>query len=158
MVYKGDSMHKKWAFTLIEILIVVIIIGIMLTMIPFRMQSLRNHTQLSLISQQREDIRNRTLLRMRQWRVYDTATVTLTTQWVTIVYSGGVKWDNTEQEIFPEPVTLQPAASMQWTMKSYDIACSSSATGVQLSLAGMNVCYTIDQASCTMKRIQWCIQ
>lgn len=151
-------MNKKWAFTLIEMLIVIVIIGVMLAMIPFRMQALRNHTQLSLVSQQREDTRNRTLLRMRQWRVYDTATLTLNGQGITIIYSWGVKWDSIEQENFPESVILNPASNLQWVMKSYDIPCSSSVTWVQLSLAGMNVCYRIDKASCTMKRIQGCVQ
>ncbi len=151
--------RKSW-FTLIELMIVIVIIGIMLAMIPFRMQSLRNHTQLSLISQQREDIRNRTLLLMRQWRAYDTAQITLTTTWVIVVYSGGMKWAYTEQEIFPEPIIIAPNTWNQWNLKSYDVSCTSTNpknTAVEMTLVWMHVCYQLDEASCTMKRLP-CVQ
>lgn len=57
---------KQRGFTLIEILIVVIIIGLIMALIPFRMKSLQQQTQVSLIGQQRETLRDDTLLHMRQ--------------------------------------------------------------------------------------------
>lgn len=158
MVYKGDSMKKKSAFTMIEIIIIIIVMWIMMLMIPFRMQSLENHTQLSLVSQQREDIRNRTLLRMRQWRIYDTAIITLQSEWVVVVYSWWVKgqelWTGSiEQEKFAQLVTITSANSTVWNMQSYDIACNWPTNEIKLSLWTMQVCYIIDNSSCTMKRL-----
>jgi prepilin-type N-terminal cleavage/methylation domain-containing protein len=56
--------HK--GFTLVEIAIVVVIVGVILTIIPLRLQSLRTHTDLSLVMQQREDLWQRSVTKMRQ--------------------------------------------------------------------------------------------
>ncbi len=151
-------MKKKSAFTLIEIIIVIIIIGIMMLMIPFRMQSLENHTQLSLVSQQWEDMRNRTLLRMRQWRIYDNATIVLKETWVSVLYTWGVKWQELwtgiiEQEVFSKAITITTSTPTIWNMQSYDIACNWPVNEIKLTLWTMQVCYIIDTTSCTMKRL-----
>ena len=77
----------KKGFTLIEIIIVVVVIGIMLAMIPFRMQSLQNHTKFSLDMQQWEETWERTVNRMRQGNTYASATIALSESGILVSYS-----------------------------------------------------------------------
>lgn len=57
--------------------IVVIVIAIMISMIPFRMKSLQEYTKFSLIMNDWEDHWQKTITRMRQSNQYKEATISL---------------------------------------------------------------------------------
>ena len=62
---------------MIEMLIVVVVLAIMISMIPFRMQSLQAHTKFSLSMNDWEDYRQNTVTRMRQSNQYKTAIISM---------------------------------------------------------------------------------
>ena len=67
----------KKGFTLVEMIVVVIVIAIMISMIPFRMQSLQAHTKFSLTMNEWEDFRHQNVTRMRQSNQYKEATISM---------------------------------------------------------------------------------
>lgn len=147
-------MQSKQAFTLIEILVILVVIGLLLVMIPFRLQWLHAHTQLSLVAQTREDWWQRTLLRMRQWRMADVATVQLGTTWTVVVFSGWIEWDKVEFIPFEETVVLTPNIWLVWNIASYTISCMDwYASWFSLSFEWMRVCYKVDLSSCNIYRV-----
>ncbi|MEI7477436.1 MAG: prepilin-type N-terminal cleavage/methylation domain-containing protein [bacterium] len=58
-------MHKK-SFTLIEIVVVLVIIGILLAMIPWRLRGTQEQAKMALVMQQWEDLRQHTVIHMRE--------------------------------------------------------------------------------------------
>jgi prepilin-type N-terminal cleavage/methylation domain-containing protein len=77
----------KKGFTLIEMLIVVVVLAIMISMIPFRMQSLQAHTKFSLSMNDWEDYWQKTVIRMRQSNQFKEAIITLHTTGANVLYS-----------------------------------------------------------------------
>ena len=69
----------KKGFTLIEMLIVIVVLAIMISMIPFRMQSLQAHTKFALTMNDLEDYWQKTVTRMRQSNQYQQAIINLNT-------------------------------------------------------------------------------
>jgi prepilin-type N-terminal cleavage/methylation domain-containing protein len=69
----------KKGFTMIEMLIVIVVIALMISMIPFRMQSLQSRAKFALIMNDREDYRQKTVNHMRQSNQYKQAIITLDT-------------------------------------------------------------------------------
>jgi prepilin-type N-terminal cleavage/methylation domain-containing protein len=69
-------MQKK-GFTLVEMAVVVIVLAIMISMIPFRMKSLQEYTKFSLIMHDWEDHRQKTVTSMRQSNKYKEGIITL---------------------------------------------------------------------------------
>jgi prepilin-type N-terminal cleavage/methylation domain-containing protein len=67
----------KKGFTLVEMIIVVVVIGIMIAMIPFRMQTLQTYTKFSLIMNDWEDYWQSAILQVRQSNKYDGVAVVL---------------------------------------------------------------------------------
>jgi prepilin-type N-terminal cleavage/methylation domain-containing protein len=65
----------KKGFTMVEMLIVVVVIALMISMIPFRMQSLQSRARFSLLMNDREDYWQKTVTHMRQSNKYKQATI-----------------------------------------------------------------------------------
>ncbi len=156
MEYKGNNfslflLPMKKGFTLVEIVVVVIVIGIMLSMIPFRMQNLQSHTRFSLMTNEREDFRQKTSTRMRQWSLHPVAIVSLSNSWAVSVFTGGSGAQITEQMSFLDGVTVNiPVGSGQWNLKTYALWCEGNNTWFQISRGRMRACYVVDTASCKL--------
>lgn len=148
--------QSKKAFTLIEIVIVLIIIGVLLMIIPYGLKWTENHVKLALVSQQVEDNWNSTLLRMRQGRVFDTATLSLWSTGWTIVYSWWIQQERTDYIVFENEVEVEPTQPLIWKMSSYAIACEWPSDRFILRYQGMKACYKVDTDSCTLKYVYYC--
>ena len=67
-------------------LIVIVVLAIMISMIPFNMQSLQAHTKFALSMNDREDYRQKTVTRMRQSNQYKEAIISMNTTGATVLY------------------------------------------------------------------------
>ena len=134
----------RW-FTILEITIVVIIIGIIITMIPLRMQSLRAHTDLSLVMQQREDLRQRSVTNMRQWPKYASATISVNTWIISVAYS----WWNTDTLPLPEWTTIL-GQNLSRKITSYGVACSGPEKPFRISVWKFYACYHVNLNACAL--------
>lgn len=164
--------HKK-SFTLIELVIVLIVIGILIAMIPTNLRWLENHVQLSLVTQKLEDTWDAVSVKMRQGRAFDAATLSLGSTWWSIQYSWWIQWDKTETILFEKKVELTTKNQrgdwelvadnqLKWTMWSYGISCIQAEDAptlwaddlVRLSYEWMQACYKVQLDSCILKRMK----
>jgi prepilin-type N-terminal cleavage/methylation domain-containing protein len=77
----------KKGFTLVEMIIVVVVIGIMIAMIPFRMQTLQTYTKFSLIMNDWEDYWQSAILQVRQSNKHDGVALVLEESLASVFFS-----------------------------------------------------------------------
>jgi len=142
-------------------LIVIVVIGIMAAMLADRMQWHRAHIDLALTTQAREESWGQSVLRMRQWRTYDQAQITLSSTWVETIYSGWILSWGSMTTTFAKPVevavttlTGQSVWSLSRSMLSYGISCEGPGSGslIRLSQGTMRACYMVDTTTCVLHR------
>lgn len=155
----------KHGFTLVEIVMVLIVIGILLVLVPLNLRWVENHVQLSLVTQKIEDTRDQVNIRMRQGRVFDTATLSLTTTWWDITYTWWIQGERKDIIVFEKPIELSqkndnefvPLAdgnTLKWMMSSYGISCVGPDVPFKASYQGMQACYQVELNSCILKRMK----
>ena len=148
---------KKKGFTLVEMAVVVIVLAIMISMIPFRMKSLQEYTKFSLIMHDWEDYRQKTVTSMRQSNKYKEGMITLSSTWATVLFSWGILWSwqvVTENMLFPENMILNTTWDISRTIGAYWLACPSEYdTWFQLTLWGNSACYYVDKNACNLIKI-----
>ena len=153
----------KHGFTLVEIVMVLIIIGILLVLVPLNLRWVENHVQLSLITQKIEDNRDAVSIRMRLVRIYYTATLWLTTTWWDISYTWGIQGERKDLVVFEKEIKIDgkdtnnefvPLPKLEWKMWSYAIFCDGPTDLFKVSYQGMQACYQVDLNSCILKRMK----
>ena len=144
----------KKGFTLIEMLIVIVVLAIMISMIPFNMQSLQAHTKFALSMNDREDYRQKTVTRMRQSNQYKEAIISMNTTGATVLYIWGIGsgWATTEH-LFPQGITHNATWIVTWNIRSYGLSCPGYDTWFQLTLGKNSMCYRVDTNSCNLLKI-----
>lgn len=145
---------------MIEMLIVVVVLAIMISMIPFRMQSLQAHTKFSLSMNDREDYWQNTVTRMRQSNQYKQAQITVDSTGAVVVYSWSISSGPviTTQHLFPQGIILNATGVMSWEINSYGLACPGYNSWFQLSLGKNSMCYRVDTNSCNLLKISCKVQ
>lgn len=137
--------------------VVVIVLAIMISMIPFRMKSLQEYTKFSLIMHDWEDYRQKTVTSMRQSNKYKEAIITLSSTWATVQFSWGTLWSGqvvTWSMLFPIDMKLVTTWDISWTIGAYWLACPSQYdTGFQLTLWANSACYYVDKNACNLIKI-----
>lgn len=144
-------MMRKRGFTLVEIAIVVIVIAIMISMIPFRMKSLQMHTKFSLITNQREDFWQKNVTRMRQGNKFPLAVIELSTTGAQILFTGSTTLPSeTISLVFPEDVASTLSGWTGRSLGSYGLACNGYDSGFVISMGTYRKCYRVDLPSCNL--------
>lgn len=157
---------RKHGFTLVEIVMVLVAIGILLVLVPLNLRWVENHVQLSLISQKIEDTRDAVSIRMRQGRIYESSTLSLSTTWRDIAYTWGIQGERKDVVVFEKEIQitqqnntnefapLSPNDPLEWKMWSYGISCEGPKDLFKVSYQGMQACYQVDLNSCILKRMK----
>lgn len=147
-------LSMKKGFTLVEMLIVVVVLAIMISMIPFRMQSLQAHTKFALSMNDWEDYWQKTIIRMRQSNQYKEAIISLDATGATVVYSWWISSGTMRtQHIFPQDIIINTTWTVTWRIESYGLWCPGYDTWFQLTLGKNSMCYRVDTNSCNLQKI-----
>lgn len=136
-------------------IVVILVLAIMISMIPFRMQSLQAHTKFSINMNDREDFWQKSVTRMRQSNRYQSATIRLNSWSVIVMYTGvNMSWIvQPSEHFFPAWTFLTLTWNAEWTIGAYWLSCPWYTSWFQFSSNKNTMCYRIDTNSCNLLKI-----
>jgi len=147
----SPRMHKK-SFTLIEIVVVLVIIGILLAMIPWRLRGTQEQAKMALVMQQWEDLRQHTVIHMREWPAYKDATLVISNTWASAIYLSGWVVGLTEKVDFDTGMVVDFSGTIL-SLHAYDVSCAPAVTGFVITQNDYQSCYSIDPQTCRLDRL-----